>query len=224
MKILISGCACSGTVLLTRLMFSFKEIQDSIKGTRYRMQMRTEPMCRIGHGVCIKGSNKQLFSADLPEEEIQAQYKWLRWTDVKVAFIVRYPPDVFSSAKTAAIFKELKDLWLVVAKQWEKYSELIDTTVKFEDVVLEPDKTQQKIARDLNLTIEHPFSNYPRFMKPGWLHNHKKTHAARPLDTSRIGKPRGYGLKKGKAWIECYRPHERKQVERYLDMFGYEVN
>lgn len=229
MKILVSGCACSGTVLLTRLMFAFEEVRREVGTTSnngYVMQMLTDKIARLPDkkSWCLKGSRKQVLSGDLKEEELDRQYELLKDAKVKVPFIVRYPPDVMSSAKTNGIFYHLKGLWLTLARQWEKYKDIISTTVRFEDILLRPDETQKRIAEDMGLTIAHPFSRYPRFLKPEWIESQKLTHSPRPLDPSKLSKPRGYGLNGGKAWIECYPPKERKEVMRYLGIFGYETN
>jgi len=207
----IVGCLPrSGTTLMTELMITCFDI-DGYTDHEYSIFKEFLQPCQI---LCTKK----------PNDIKRVAYPLSVNSDLFVIYLLRDPRDAISS-RSHKNNREDKKIWGNLA-DWFKHQAIAHSlaqhprfiTVKYEDLVTNPDNVQQAIQQQLPfLKVKAKFSEYHLQAKPS-----NKSDAAlggvRPISPISIG-----NWKKGK-------PYLKAQIQRYGDLsdilidLGYEKN
>lgn len=181
-KIFITGCAKSGTTLLRRLMYAFKDI-SMIQGEVFITRVIEEsPATRV---LVAKRQRCSLFSDRLGPAATAEWARLVQHHDIKILNVIRDGQDtILSDNKNVAPGR-----WIVCMQQRRSHADLITYEVRYEDIVQDPDNTQRQIAEVFDLEIEHLWSDYPDFVPDEeFLRWPEGIYSKRPLDESSIGK------------------------------------
>jgi len=149
-KILITGCAKTGTTLVRRLfnafdlkVFNKEEISlDGLINSDYIVGKRTY---------------LTIFSNLLPEEEINRQLNLIKDNNIKIVNIVRDKESTLKS--TNGWVKE--DRYDECMRQATEFSQYIDYTINYSDLISNPNSIQESLSKVLNLKIIHKWSDFP---------------------------------------------------------------
>jgi len=149
-KILITGCAKTGTTLVRRLfnaydlnVFNSDEISlDGLIDSDYDVGKRTY---------------LTIFSNLLSEEEINRQLNLIKDNDIKIVNIVRDKESTLKS--TNGWVKE--DRYDECMRQATELSQYIDYTINYSDLISNPNSVQESLSKVLNLKIIHKWSDFP---------------------------------------------------------------
>lgn len=210
-QIHIVGCLPrSGTTLMTELMINCFNIDGY-----------TEHECSIFKKY---PSPYKILCTKRPNDIKRIKYPLKVNQDLFVIYMLRDPRDAISSRSHQNNRVDKKvwgsfDGWIThqkLADELESNSRFI--TVRYEDLVREPDKIQQDLLRQLPfLQIKAKFSEYHLVAKPS-----KKSAAAlgeiRPINDSSVGSWRKF-MPYIKAQTEKYR-----DINHFLTRLGYEEN
>ena len=148
-KIFITGCAKTGTTLVRRLFNAFDLVVYN-KNEMYLQQFLDREV------DVAKRRWNTLFSHKITDE--QEQYEKMK--DVNIVNVVRNKADVLKSTNgyvPEARYDECQ-------RHVEKYGDVIDYTIDYEDLIKDPDKIQKEVAEKFNLTIKHKWTEYPDFI------------------------------------------------------------
>lgn len=183
MRLFITGCAKSGTTLFRNLFYAF----NSIKVIYVEIDYIT--FCKYNHKKIVgKRIAKSPFSFKLDKSD--ERYKTF-YTDLLpksktlIINMVRDGRDVLESGVTC-------ERWISCIKQSIDHQHLIDITVKYEELVTNPNKIQKELSKRYELEQEHLFSDYPKFMSKKVSKLFKDEYKPRVIDTSRVNKKFNY--------------------------------
>ena len=191
MKILVTGCGISGTVLLTRLMSSFDRVltdnrlsdnEDIFQGLTLNGFMRIKDKSQI---IVRKANHSFLFTGIIDDSTQKEQVDLFDKNGVTVVNIIRDGRDVIETKNGPYIC----NLWISCIDQMRKYRDTISFNVRYESLVRNPDSIQTLMAEQLGFRINHKFSEYPNFIRGPFARSIKASHELRPIDDSRVGKP-----------------------------------
>jgi len=150
-KIYITGCAKTGTTLLRRLFNAFDlkvYNKDEIKLINF---LKSD--FNVG-----KRTIKTMFSTILNEQEIEKQLPLLK--NIHIVNMVRNKEDVLLSDNNYVN----ESRYDACMNQAFKYKNYIDLTVKYEELITDPNKVQENIKSLFNLKSKYLFSEYPSFV------------------------------------------------------------
>lgn len=205
-RIFITGCGGSGTTVLRRLFNAFDnvEIIDGQITIDNYLKRNTKKKFLIG-----KRMGKTIYSGGLSNSEAKNQIPKIK--NIGILNIIRDGRDIMYKRP----WKMTPSRWIRSMEQWEKWPQYINLNIKYEDLVINPDKIQNNIANVFNLSIIHKFSDFPSFM-PEWdgINEGKKIHELRKLDTNSIGKNYNYYKK------VCSKK-EKERFDYFLNKLGY---
>jgi len=187
MKIFITGCAKSGTTLLARLFNAFdcQVVNEEIS---------LEGLIGIEHnGILVgKRSEYSIFSQILNRKDFVKQKNLL--DKVIVINVVRNGGDVFESFEASwGVWNPM--IWCTAINEARVNDNLIDITVKYEDLIATPDVVQEMIAETLGLKILCDFTYYPLFVPEHCFKSNNERYLLQEIHNARIGKP--FKLKRG---------------------------
>ncbi len=239
MLIYITGCARSGTTLLQQLMSAF-ELTHVVGGECF-VDAFTHPTIRKlsnSHHIIIKRSGECL-GGEYPQG-INGKNKkqvtgylgklleLIRSLNLRIVDIMRDPRDVLTSrhhSKPDSYYVSLQRLfnheWEInwLRERWDKV-----LSIKYEDLLTNPDICQETIATNTGLEAEAKFSDYPDFLsdRKNILDIEEKAMAGiRKLDPERIGRwkknddSRDYIIKLAK---------KKSRLNELLVKHGYETD
>ncbi len=219
MKIFITGCGNSGTTLLRRLFYAFEgvEIIDREVSLDYFCNYTPNKPVLVGkrnRKTLFTGLNKRNTYLFFYWHEINRQLKLIKENNIKLIHVIRDGRDYVLTSRPIKF--PARD-WILSAKQYFKYGDVIDLVIRYEDIVSNPDEVQEKIIQEFGLKKSYNFSDYPKFM-PEELKTKNTEHLEpmkfRPLNTKSVGKdPEKYK--------EICRFWEIKPFEKYLRKLGY---
>jgi glycosyltransferase involved in cell wall biosynthesis len=184
-KIFITGCAKSGTTLLRRLFYAFKDVEiipNEQLVTRFCQRDSFEKFM-VG-----KRHRFSLFSEHLAPSLAMGQVQLIKKHNVKIVNVIRDGRDVIFSDHMNVEPRR----WVAAMRQRSEYSDLIDMEVRYEDIVTNPDNVQEQVAQKLGLEIKHLWSEYPDFVPEYEFAD--GIYAKRPLDTSSVGRGVDYRI------------------------------
>ena len=155
MKILITGCAKTGTTLLRRLfnyynvtVYNYKEISiDDFVNSRQ---------------FVAKRNFQTIFSNELSKEEIKRQLQIIKDNNIKIINITRKKEEVLKDRVEGNISKKRYEASMLQLKKYNKY---VTYNIQYKDLVQNPDKIQKEISKLLKLKIMNKFSDYPLNME-----------------------------------------------------------
>ena len=172
MKIYITGCAKTGTTLLRRLMNAFGMNVYNYDEMNFLKFINSE------YEVAKRTWNAP-FSNVMSDTDLQSCLTTLKAHDVKIINCVRNRSDVLKSDNGWVKPKRYDSCM----KQSEDYSDSIDFTVVYEELLADPDHIQHLLAVKLGLRIIHKWSDYPNFVditqEKG--HTHNGNYSLRPI-------------------------------------------
>jgi len=152
MKILITGCAKSGTTLLRRLFHAYNLNVCIKEGT-------IQQLIDSDYNV-IKRTANTILSNKLKPQEIARQRKLILDNDIVVINIVRDKADVVKSDNGYVTSQRYDACYL----QFYRNRDIIGMTIYFNELIENPDKVQWDINKLLGLTPEFMWSDYPVFI------------------------------------------------------------
>ena len=157
MKILIVGCAKTGTTLLQRLFFAFKGVRVVTGETSlYKVVKFTTG----GFPYVFKRTAFTIFSNELPPNEIKSQVEMAKDAGVRLILMERNKSDVLKSTNGWVTEKRYN----ACVRQKEKCLSAIDYIVSYERLVAEPDVVQKEVEKKYQFTSEAKWSEYPLFV------------------------------------------------------------
>lgn len=150
-KIYITGCAKTGTTLVRRLFNAFELKVYNFKEISLKNFLDSD--FNVG-----KRTHDTIFSNSLSPSQIQSQLKLIK--NINVINVTRNKEDVLKS--DGGWVKESR--YNSCLDQAKKYSSYINYTIKYENLLLNPNLIQEEIADKLNLKILYKWDTYPSFI------------------------------------------------------------
>ena len=178
MKILITGCAKSGTTLLARMCTAFDiEVSNS--------EISLDGLLSLEGDVLGKRSEFTIFGNILSEDELRRQRHKIK--DVIVINMYRNGVDVLESFWSSwGVWNPL--IWCESVRQSIDYTDLISLNVKYEDLIDNPNRVQYDIQQLTGLSATNLFSEYPDYVPDYCFPSTKKGYVLEPIHKERIGK------------------------------------
>lgn len=184
--IYITGCAKSGTTLLCRLFHAFAGLNVTHDELTWHEAIKfsfTQP-----YDTVVKRSKMAPFTFDIYETELMTIFHNLSNVGFKIINIVRDGRDVVLSDD--GVISGTR--WIHACRQAIEYRKYIDCQIKYEDLVSDPNTVQEYVAKKLDLTIQHTWSSYPKFV-PEDVFKHsgfkgRKIYEPKPISTASVGK------------------------------------
>jgi len=180
MKIFITGCAHSGTTLLCRLFYAFKDVEVISEEISLQNFINYKGEAEI---VVGKRTARSIFSYAKTSEEIQENVELIQKNDIKIVNIVRDGRDVIESDEG----RIAPSRWIHSVKQALRFGHIILCAIRYEDLVRKPDTVQVYIGRVFKLYPTYMFSEYPNFV-PKENDSKNPAYKKRSITTDRIGK------------------------------------
>ena len=225
-KIFITGCAKSGTTLLLRMCYAFKDTEvlyrEGFDGHELPFNdfINHESKSRF---VIGKRHPPALLSNVLVPE-FEAQQKSVIDNDVAIINVVRDGRDVVLSDGNYVKPRR----WIETVKQRnpEVFGNLINLEVRYEELVRDPAKIQKQMEEIFGLESVHSFSDYPEYVED-WVFEWNVSVLARAGDRdakNNYGKrklsDKGVG-KDPEAYKELCSDRELPEFENCLKELGY---
>lgn len=224
-KIFITGCAKSGTTLLLRMCFAFKDTE-----VLYRKGAEGHEL-EFNEFVDYKSDNKFVIGKRHPPAIFSTF--WNRTFDYQVAKIIGRQIGIIN------VIRDGRDVVLsdgnyVKPSRWincmdqrnsDYLKNLISLEVSYEDLVRDPDSIQKKIENKFGMQSNEDFSNYPDYVED-WVFDWNVSVLAR----AGKGNEKGYGKRKvsdasiGKdlnAYKSICSQEELPIFEKHLKELGY---
>jgi len=183
-KIFITGCARSGTTLLNRLFYSFKDLHIINNEISLKRFIR---LSNSFENLVAKRTYNSIFSNIKSEEEILKDLTEIYSRGILIINIYRDGRDVILDGKVTP------QRYINSIIQMKKYRRYITYNVEYNRLINEPNIVQNEIlnvinSRGFNLIKKYNFSEYPNFVPKEAFNIDKENYKALPLDTHSIGK------------------------------------
>lgn len=167
-KIFITGCAKTGTTLLLRMCFAFKDTS-----VVYRTGFNGHELT-LSEFMNLETDKRFLIGKRLPPfllsnsktADFEDQVSWIRKQDIGIINVIRDGRDVVLSDGNYVKPKR----WIDAMKQREEYSDIIDMEVRYEDLIRHPNIIQENIANLFGMEKGNHFSEYPEYVKD-WIYD-----------------------------------------------------
>ncbi len=159
--IFITGCAKSGTTLLRRMFFAYKDcgvINEEIEIDAFA-SLVNKPNGPKSEAIVGKRTVSTVFSNTMFPSLLDHQLQLIRGNNIKVVNIIRDGRDAVLNGWISC------DRWIASLEQAEQYKDYIAAQVYFEDLIRKPDEVQQHLTDVLGLDPHAKFSDYPAFME-----------------------------------------------------------
>jgi len=163
MKLFITGCAKTGTTLVRRLFNAF-----NLKVYNFD-EIGIEQFYKSNYNVG-KRVGGTIFSNDISENVIKHQLNYIKKYDIKIINCLRDRSDVLKSSNNYVPEKRFN----ACIDQAQKYSDYIDYTINYKDLINNPNQIQTQISDYYNLEIIHNWSDYPKFIDINQENPHTK--------------------------------------------------
>ena len=183
-RILITGCAKTGTTLLLRLFHAFKDVtivDGEITLSKFiKIECNTKYLIgKRDAGTILSTTRKILEESELWEN----QQEMIKEHDIRILNIIRDGRDVILSDDRYVQVER----WIECMKQRQNLKHIITLEVTYENLVRHPNLTQKDIMDVFDLEKEHDFSDYPKFL-PLETDDSIGAYKKRPIGTKSIGK------------------------------------
>ena len=157
--IYITGVARSGTTLLARMFHSF----EGVYVINEECNIYDFSNCLSNKIIVGKRTENSIFSNILSNREIKNQLNLMNKKNIFIINCVRDGRDVVESwVKAWELYNPFA--WMSGILQSEKYKNKIKITVKYEELINNPDKIQNEIMKLTGLEKNFLFSEYPKFV------------------------------------------------------------
>jgi glycosyltransferase involved in cell wall biosynthesis len=174
-KIFITGCAKTGTTLVRRLFNAF-----DLKVYNYN-EIKFEDFVESEYEVGKRYWNDFLAGHMTKQEDIDEAIKTIKENNIKIVYVIRDKKGVLRNGR-----EHLDKRYDRTIKQAEKYKDLIDCKIKYEELIDNPDKVQQRVSKELGLKIIHKWSDYPNWYKGKEKPNLPKNYSLRKIGLNLI--------------------------------------
>ena len=167
-KIFITGCAKSGTTLLLRMCYAFKDTNVMYTTGFNGHEMTLQKMLNLetGDKFMIGKRLPPFILSNSKEPEFVDQAEWIKKYNIGIINVVRDGRDVVLSDGKYVKPKR----WIDSIEQRSEYRDLIDLEVKYEDLIRKPDLIQEEMKTRFGLESQAKFSDYPEYV-PDWVYD-----------------------------------------------------
>tara|TARA_Y100001970_G_C14211661_1_gene847291 strand:+ start:1252 stop:1941 length:690 start_codon:yes stop_codon:yes gene_type:complete len=197
-RIFITGCAKSGTTLLLRLFYSFKNVEVIYRPGFDGHEISVFDLLSIDSNkeAIISKRHPPSILSDIHSTEIEKQYDLIKKNQITIINVVRDGRDVILSDGNWV----KPERWISCIEQRKIFKDIINFEVKFEDLVTDPDSIQDSLEKAFDLKKEFLFSDYPNFVED-WVFDwnvsvqarkgdkkEKHNYGKRKISNSNVGK------------------------------------
>ena len=199
-KIFITGCAKSGTTLLLRMCYAFKDTE-----VLYREGFDGHEL-PFDQFVAHKSDKKFIIGKRHPPallsnvltEALEEQYNTIKKQEIAIINVVRDGRDVVLSDGNYV----RPQRWIESIKQRDIFTDVIIMEVKYEDLIRNSDIIQREMEEKFGIESENQFSDYPDYVED-WVFEwnvsvlarqgkgDKMSYGKRKLSEASIGKDLG---------------------------------
>ncbi len=167
-KIFITGCAKSGTTLLLRMCYAFKNTYTSYKRgfNGHEMTLPEFLNLNIEERYMIGKRLPPFVLSNTKAPEFENQLDWIKRHDIGIINVVRDGRDVVLSDGNYV----KPQRWIDSINQRSEYADIIDMEVKYEDLIRYPDMIQESMSNVFGLERHSRFSDYPAYV-PDWVYD-----------------------------------------------------
>ena len=224
-KIFITGCAKSGTTLLLRMCYAFKDTEVIYKEgfDGHEMDFDEFVKHKSESKFTIGKRHPPALLSNVLIPEFQNQAGNIIKEDIRVINVIRDGRDVVLSDGNYVKPKR----WIESIDQRDEvlFGNLIDLEVKYEDLVTDPEKVQRQMEEVFGLESEHSFKDYPEYVED-WVFEwnvsvlaragkgNETDYGKRKVDASGIGKD-------PEAYKDLCSDLELPKFEKHLKKLGY---
>lgn len=213
-KIFITGCPKSGTTLMCRMFNAFHRtyvIREEVSLLDFA-NLKPEAVGDFDFVVAKRSWDTILSTDRLPADQIALQEKIANDAGISIVNMIRDGRDVIASY--------LEDWGLNGCFEWMSCMlqdrGIANLEVKYEDLVMKPDKVQSDISKVLGMDYIASFSDYPAFIPDALTLPDPKlarNYRYRPITDESIGKRPGLH--------RSIRPNDVNYFEKILKDNGY---
>ena len=180
-KIFITGCAKSGTTLLLRMFYAFKNMEvlyrKGFDGHEFSFEEFIKYKSDKPFVVGKRHPPALLSNVLMPNFE--EQHNTIKKESIAIINVVRDGRDVvLSDGKWVKPRR-----WIESIRQRGMFRDVIDLEVKYEDLIKYPGSIQNEIEQRFGLESEHSFKNYPDYVED-WVFEWNVSVLARAGDES----------------------------------------
>mgnify|MGYP003625751509 FL=1 len=224
-KIFITGCAKSGTTLLLRMCYAFKDTEVVYKEGFDGHEMDFDKFVKheSDKQFTIGKRHPPALLSNVLIPDFQYQAADILKNDIRVINVIRDGRDVVLSDGNYV----KPQRWIESIDQRNKilFGNLVDLEIKYEDLVRDPEKIQRQMEEKFGLVSEHSFRDYPDYVED-WVfdwnvsvlaragHGNEKGYGKRKVDDRGIGKD-------PEAYKDLCSDLELPKFERHLKELGY---
>ena len=189
-RLLITGCAKSGTTLLLRLFHAFEGVRPLYVLDEAGRPVSNEaplPMLLAAEGgiIVAKRQATQAFSAEHSGRRFRRRLAELG--GVEVINIIRDGRDVITSEGGSVPAAR----WVASMQQRNVAPGFIAHEVRYEEMLTAPDTVQDALGASLGLVSTHRFTEYPAFVPTeGLFSDDRPNYEPKPLHRGSIGRGR----------------------------------
>lgn len=127
--------------------------------TKQLLQLGRRANKRYG-GIVGKRTSRNLFSWNLSKDIELVHLNFIMDQGIEIVHIVRNREDVLRS-ENGYVSEERYD---AVQRQANEYGHAIKCNVRFEEILEDPLRVQSRLAKDLELRVLQPWTEYPNFV------------------------------------------------------------
>ena len=223
-KIFITGCAKTGTTLLLRMCYAFKDTRVMYRTGFNGHELTMEEFLNLdGDESFIIGKRLPPFVlSNVDDPTFSNQIDWIKRYDIGVINVIRDGRDVVLSDGNYV----KPERWISSMEQRRKYSDVISMEVSYEELVNNPDAVQDRMIEEFGIEKESNFSDYPEYV-PDWVYDWNVSVQGRKGISSPdadYGKRKVSNVSIGKdlhAYKDICTNLELDAFERELKMAGY---
>ena len=164
-KIFITGCAKSGTTLLLRMCYAFKDTEVIYKEGFDGHEMDFDKFVKHASDrkFTIGKRHPPALLSNVLVPEFQDQAGDIIKEQIAVINVVRDGRDVVLS--DGNYVKPRRWIESIDQRSKEVFGNLIDLEVKYEDLVTDPEKIQRQMEQKFGLESDHSFKDYPDYVE-----------------------------------------------------------
>jgi len=167
-KIFITGCAKSGTTLLLRMCYAFKDTFTSYRTGFNGHEMTLPELLNFNSSErFVIGKRLPPFVLSNTETlDFEDQITWIKKHDIGIINVVRDGRDVVLSDGNYV----KPQRWIDSINQRKQYADIIDMEVKYEDLIRYPNMIQESMTNVFGIESHSKFSDYPDYV-PDWVYD-----------------------------------------------------
>jgi hypothetical protein len=196
-KIFITGCAKSGTTLLLRMCYAFKETEVIYKPgyDGHELSFNDFVKYESSNKFIIGKRHPPTLLSNIYENSFHEQSQIIKDNKIGIINVVRDGRDVVLSDGNYV----KPDRWISSLQQRDTFRDIIDLEIKYEDLINNADFIQEEMEKTFGLTSNSKFSNYPDYVED-WVYDWNvsvlaregkgnfNSYGKRKLSNSSIGK------------------------------------